>query len=416
MEPILFDPIAEHMAGQDVGLLNARGIAGGDGEEVIGEGGKLATACTGKGHRDKALGAGCLQRGDYVGAVTGSRDAHQQVAGETQRLDLAGKYGLEAAVVGDSGEDGGIGSQSHRRQPAALAAKAADDFRGQVLGVGGAATIAAPEDFAPGAQGGGHGQSNGFQKLLLLFDLAHHMKVLRDGFGKDLRGIGTAGQFLLPFHTSRFSAGVHDGGRTNDCCYHSGVKDSASTFPSRNLRTIFLDRDGVLNEKMPEGRYVTRWSEFHLLPGVAEAIGRLNRAGLRVVVVSNQRGVSLGLYTTADVRAIHTELQNLLASHSAHVDGFYFCPHGKGECICRKPLPGMFEQARAEFPEIAAETSAMIGDSRSDIEFGRRLGMLTVFIEGDPERQKAGNAEAAELADLRFGSLPDAVDGLLIRG
>jgi D-glycero-D-manno-heptose 1,7-bisphosphate phosphatase len=186
--------------------------------------------------------------------------------------------------------------------------------------------------------------------------------------------------------------------------------------PSRNLRTIFLDRDGVLNEKMPEGCYVTRWSEFHLLPGVAEAIGRLNRAGLRVVVVSNQRGVSLGLYTTADVRAIHAELQNLLASHSAHVDGFYFCPHGKGECTCRKPLPGLFEQAVAEFPEIAAETSAMIGDSRSDVEFGRQLGMLTVFIEGDPGRQKAGNAEAAELADLRFGSLAEAVDGLLTRG
>jgi D-glycero-D-manno-heptose 1,7-bisphosphate phosphatase len=179
------------------------------------------------------------------------------------------------------------------------------------------------------------------------------------------------------------------------------------------LKTVFLDRDGVLNEKLPEGQYVTRWSKFHLLTGVAEAIGRLNRAGLRVVVVSNQRGVSLGLYTAADVNDIHKGLQNLLANHGAHVDGFYFCPHDRGLCTCRKPLPGLFEQAVAEFPAIDAASSAMIGDSMSDIEFGRRLGMLTVFIEGDLERRKPGAEAAGELADLRFPSLVEAVDELL---
>ena len=179
------------------------------------------------------------------------------------------------------------------------------------------------------------------------------------------------------------------------------------------MSTIFLDRDGVLNRKMPEGRYVTSWSDFHLLPGVVEALGRLNRAGMRVLVVSNQRGIALGLYTAADVNAIHAGLQTLLASHGAHVDGFYFCPHDRGQCTCRKPLPGLFEQAVAEFPSIEAATSAMIGDSLSDIEFGRRLGMLTVFIEGDPEHRKPGAEAAAELADLRFGSLAETVNTLL---
>jgi D-glycero-D-manno-heptose 1,7-bisphosphate phosphatase len=174
-----------------------------------------------------------------------------------------------------------------------------------------------------------------------------------------------------------------------------------------------MDRDGVLNEKMPEGHYVASKADFHLLPGVVEAIGRLNRAGVHVVVVSNQRGIALGLYTAADVNAIHTALQELLEHHGAHVDGFYFCPHDKGQCNCRKPLPGLFEQAVAEFPEIAAATSAMIGDSLSDIEFGRRLGMQTIFIEGDSERRKPGNDAAAELADLRFPSLVEAVNRLL---
>ena len=181
----------------------------------------------------------------------------------------------------------------------------------------------------------------------------------------------------------------------------------------RPLSTIFLDRDGVLNEKMPEGSYVASWADFHLLPGVPEAIARLNRAGLPVVVASNQRGIARGLYSVADVEAIHSAFQNVLKAHGAHVDGFYFCPHGKGECNCRKPLPGLFDQAAKDFPAIEAANSAMIGDSLSDIEFGQRLGMLTVFIDGDPERQPPSAQAAAELADLRFPSLAEAVDALL---
>jgi D-glycero-D-manno-heptose 1,7-bisphosphate phosphatase len=191
------------------------------------------------------------------------------------------------------------------------------------------------------------------------------------------------------------------------------MEDSANTFLSRKLRTVFLDRDGVINEKLPEGSYVTRWAEFQLLPGVAEAIARLNQAGQRVVVVSNQRGISLGLYTAAAVLDLHSALQELLARSGAHVDGFYFCPHDRGECNCRKPLPGLFEQAVAEFPDITAQTSAMIGDSKVDVEFGRRLGMKVVFVDGDPKRQKPGNEAAGFLADLRVSSLAEAVEALL---
>ncbi len=193
------------------------------------------------------------------------------------------------------------------------------------------------------------------------------------------------------------------------CCYHSGV---ANISLSRALHTIFLDRDGVLNEKMPEGHYVTSWSEFHILPGIPAAISRFNQAGLRVIVVSNQRGIALGLYTASDVIAIHNQFQSLLAAQGAHVDGFFFCPHDKGQCNCRKPLPGLFEQAQAQYPQITAETSAMIGDSLSDIKFGRQLGMLTVFIEGDPMRRKPGAEAAADLADLRFAGLNEAVEAL----
>jgi D-glycero-D-manno-heptose 1,7-bisphosphate phosphatase len=205
------------------------------------------------------------------------------------------------------------------------------------------------------------------------------------------------------------------------------VADSANSFSLRTLRTVFLDRDGVLNRKLPEGRYVTSWSEFQPLPGVPQAIARLNRAGLRVVVVSNQRGIALGLYTSEDVRSIHSALQGWLQSQGAHIDAFYFCPHDTQQCNCRKPLPGLFHQARADFPEIAANTSLMIGDSLSDIEFGHRLGMTTVFLEGDPgapdehvcslegdsSHRKPGADSARQLADLCFPSLVEATEALL---
>lgn len=188
---------------------------------------------------------------------------------------------------------------------------------------------------------------------------------------------------------------------------------SASTSNWRHLRTVFLDRDGVINQKMPEGSYVRSPSELHLLDGASQAIAALNRTGLRVIVVSNQRGVALGLYSAADVRATQAALESLLAAHSARLDGFYFCPHDKAQCNCRKPLPGLFQQAAADHPQIAAATSVMIGDSLSDIEFGRNLGMRTIFIEGDPHHRRPESAQAAELADMRFPSLAQAAQFLL---
>jgi D-glycero-D-manno-heptose 1,7-bisphosphate phosphatase len=169
----------------------------------------------------------------------------------------------------------------------------------------------------------------------------------------------------------------------------------------------------VLNEKAPEGEYVCSVAELHLLPGVPESIARLNQAGLRTIVVSNQRGIAKGLYTAGDVEKIHQAIQEQLGKHGARLDAFYICPHDKDECECRKPLPGMFQQAVNAFPEVRADESVMIGDSLVDIEFGRRLGMPTMLIDGDPARHKSDVAEAIRLADWRVSSLLDAVNLLL---
>ena len=179
------------------------------------------------------------------------------------------------------------------------------------------------------------------------------------------------------------------------------------------FQTVFLDRDGVINRKLPEGQYVSSWQHFELLPGVPEAIAKLNQAGLRVLVVTNQRGIALGLYAPSDVDHLHIQLNERLARSGAHIDSFYFCPHNKGQCNCRKPLPGLFEQAQKDFPEIRPETSLIIGDSLSDIEFGKNLGLKTIFIEGTGEHQKPGAQKAKGLAGAAFPSLPEAINHLL---
>jgi D-glycero-D-manno-heptose 1,7-bisphosphate phosphatase len=179
---------------------------------------------------------------------------------------------------------------------------------------------------------------------------------------------------------------------------------------ARLVRYVFLDRDGVLNRKMPEGAYVCDWAQFQWLPGALEAVARMNRAGLTVILVSNQRGIALGLYTSEQLELIHANMQRQLALHGARLDAIYYCPHNQGECRCRKPETGLFEQAWQRFPEANPQNSLVIGDSLSDIQAGHRLGMKTIFVDGEADRRKPGATLAAELADEVAGSLLEAVE------
>jgi len=176
------------------------------------------------------------------------------------------------------------------------------------------------------------------------------------------------------------------------------------------VRYVFLDRDGVLNRKLPEGEYVTDWKQFQWLPGAAEAVARMNSAGMTVILVSNQRGIALGLFTHEQLELIHKNMRADLAQRGARLDAIYCCPHDVGECHCRKPDIGLFEQACKDFPQASADNSVVIGDSLSDMQAGQRLGMKTIFIEGELDRQKAGAVAAAESADAVAGSLLQAVE------
>ena len=179
---------------------------------------------------------------------------------------------------------------------------------------------------------------------------------------------------------------------------------------------VLLDRDGVINRKAPEGSYIGRWRDFELLSGVDAAIAALNRSGRRVLVVSNQRGIALGLYSRSDVEDTHRRLQALLAAGGARIDAFYYCPHDMNECDCRKPRTGLFDAALRDFPDLAAQQGAVIGDSVSDIEFARSLGLPSIFIRSDAATRSPGADRGEELADAVSSSLAEAVAEYFQRG
>jgi D-glycero-D-manno-heptose 1,7-bisphosphate phosphatase len=107
------------------------------------------------------------------------------------------------------------------------------------------------------------------------------------------------------------------------------------------------------------------------------------------------------------------KLQEHMAEHGAHIDAFYYCPHDRNQCDCRKPKTGLFEQVFRDFPEASAQNSIVIGDSMTDIQAARTLGVLAIFIQGDRKTQKPGAEKAATLADAVANSLIEAVEKYL---
>lgn len=172
---------------------------------------------------------------------------------------------------------------------------------------------------------------------------------------------------------------------------------------NKKVKTIFLDRDGVINLKALEGEYIKSWKEFHFLRGVIDAIRLLNDNNYRVIIITNQRGIARHLMTMQDLHVIHSSMEEVLQRHGAHIDGIYVCPHEKGTCHCRKPDIGLFLQAEQDFP-IDKSRSWMIGDSKSDIEAGRNYGIRTIAV-----------ANFILLADKQFPDLLNAVHFLINR-
>lgn len=166
--------------------------------------------------------------------------------------------------------------------------------------------------------------------------------------------------------------------------------------------TLFLDRDGVINEERL-GEYVLHWGEFVFSKGVLDVFKKLSDTFGRVIIISNQRGVGKGLMTEEALQTIHLEMQREVEIVDGKIDKIYYCTEKDEKCFNRKPNPGMAIQALKDFPDINISKSIMVGNKPSDMKFGRAAGVFTVFVRTTNPDQPFPHTDI----DMVFPSLYD---------
>jgi len=175
----------------------------------------------------------------------------------------------------------------------------------------------------------------------------------------------------------------------------------------QNLRnseglTLFLDRDGVINTRLVDD-YVKSIADFEFTDGFREALARVSGLFKNIVVVTNQQGIGKGLMTPGTLHDIHSHMIEEVKSAGGRIDKVYYCPDLKNSgSRNRKPEIGMALQAKRDIPAINFRLSVMVGDSESDLKFGRRLKMTTVYIDNGSTAPLPDH-----LADYRFKSFAD---------
>jgi len=182
---------------------------------------------------------------------------------------------------------------------------------------------------------------------------------------------------------------------------------------------VFLDRDGTLNV---ESGYIRNLSDLNLIEGAGEAIRKLNSAGVAAVLVTNQTGAARGYYSEEHIRDLNARLVKLLKEENAYLDDLYYCPHlAEGtvapyarECDCRKPAPGLVEQAYKEHPELDRARSFVVGDKATDVELATNCGAKSILVEtGYGKQVVAGEYQWKVTPDFQTDSIVQAVEWIL---
>lgn len=164
---------------------------------------------------------------------------------------------------------------------------------------------------------------------------------------------------------------------------------------------VLLDRDGVINQD--SAAYIKSPDEWHAIPGSLEAIARLHRAGLRVVVVSNQSGVGRGLFSARTLEEINARMQREVEAAGGALAGVYCCPHRPDEgCDCRKPAPGLLRRIERDFGESLRD-APFVGDKLTDLDAALAVGARPMLVRtgyGRQASQTLGGRTAEVHADL----------------
>jgi D-glycero-D-manno-heptose 1,7-bisphosphate phosphatase len=153
---------------------------------------------------------------------------------------------------------------------------------------------------------------------------------------------------------------------------------SEAVAPTRAVKLVILDRDGVINHDSDQ--FIKSPDEWRPIPGSLEAIARLNHAGFRVVVATNQSGIGRGLFDMATLNAIHEKLHKALAQVGGRIDAIFFCPHtADAKCDCRKPRTGLLQEAARRF-NVDITTVPCIGDSLRDLQAAEAVGAQPMLV------------------------------------
>jgi len=183
------------------------------------------------------------------------------------------------------------------------------------------------------------------------------------------------------------------------------------------MKAIFLDRDGVINRYPGDKEYVKSWDEFHFLPNVKPALKKLNDNGFKIFIISNQAGVSKGIYTRENLDLITKNMLDVLKKQNITVAGVYYCTHlFEDDCSCRKPKTGLIDMAIAKMRkdglEIALSDTYLVGDTVRDIQTGKSAGLKTILVFSGKEKPENKNIWQI-LPDFTASDLSEAVQIIL---
>ncbi|MFA5145052.1 MAG: HAD family hydrolase [Candidatus Omnitrophota bacterium] len=183
------------------------------------------------------------------------------------------------------------------------------------------------------------------------------------------------------------------------------------------VKAVFLDRDGVINAYPGDSKYVTSWQEFSFLPGVQAALKKLSAGGYQIFIISNQAGVSKGIYSKETLDSITQNMLAEFAKYQIKISGVYYCLHrSEDNCACRKPKSGMVEEAISRLKSEGFDTdrsgSFFVGDTIRDIETGKTAGLKTILVFSGKEKPE-NKSSWHDSPHFTASNLAEAVDLIL---
>ena len=158
-------------------------------------------------------------------------------------------------------------------------------------------------------------------------------------------------------------------------------------------KVLFLDRDGVINKKPKENKYILRWSDFVFQPNIFQTLKKINQIGYRIIIITNQQCIGKGMLSIEGLENLHNKMLESFNNNCVVIEKIFYCPHlEEDNCICRKPKPGLLHKAKKEINlELDKLYCYFVGDQISDIITGQAFGCQTILLNTTNANRKVDN-------------------------